>query len=209
MSRPDVDDDGGIGSAAPAPLVSLGAAARSVVVCSDPAGKVELAMATGKAWLSGTLSLGTRATLPAMPDRPGRPERPELLPPRAMPRRSSQGERGRIALLHALAHIELNAVDMTWDLVGRFVHEAMPLVFFDNWVQVGIEEAKHFSLLSGRLAELDAAYGDLLDWQEPARPPKRPAWVKRCPGCGQPMHLLGRLPRGPPGATPRQDIQTR
>jgi uncharacterized ferritin-like protein (DUF455 family) len=78
-----------------------------------------------------------------------------------MPRRSAAGERGRIALLHSLAHIELNAVDMTWDLVGRFAHEAVPKSFFDDWVQVGAEEAGHFELVCGRLAELGAAYGDL------------------------------------------------
>jgi uncharacterized ferritin-like protein (DUF455 family) len=78
-----------------------------------------------------------------------------------MPRRSTDGERGRIALLHSLAHIELNAVDMTWDLVGRFAREPMPRVFYDDWVQVGVEEARHFRMLSQRLAEMGAAYGDL------------------------------------------------
>ncbi len=78
-----------------------------------------------------------------------------------MPRRSSHGARGRIALLHSLAHIELNAVDMTWDLVGRFAREPMPRSFFDDWVGVGHEEAEHFALVSRRLAELGAGYGDL------------------------------------------------
>lgn len=78
-----------------------------------------------------------------------------------MPRRSTQGAKGRVALLHSLAHIELNAVDMTWDLIGRFRHVPMPLSYYDNWVQVGLEEAKHFELVSRRLAELGAAYGDL------------------------------------------------
>jgi len=116
---------------------------------------------TARAWFSRSLSLGPTRTAPAMPDRPGRPARPELLPPRAMPRRTTQGVKGRIALLHSLAHIELNAIDMTWDLIGRFAHVPMPQSYFDNWVQVGLEEARHFELLSGRLAELDAAYGDL------------------------------------------------
>lgn len=96
-----------------------------------------------------------------MPDRPGRPERPELRPPRDMPRRSSHGERGRIALLHSLAHIELNAIDMTWDLIGRFAREPVPRSFFDDWVKVGHEEAEHFALVSQRLEALGAAYGDL------------------------------------------------
>ena len=50
---------------------------------------------------------------------------------------------------------------MTWDLVGRFVHADVPRPFFDNWVQVGLEEAKHFELLRNRLTELGGAYGDL------------------------------------------------
>jgi len=96
-----------------------------------------------------------------MPERPGRPDRPELRAPRDMPRRSTKGARGRFALLHALAHIELNAVDMTWDLVARWVGTPMPQTFFDNWVQVGLEEAKHFALLRQRLIELGGSYGDL------------------------------------------------
>ena len=141
--------------------VSLGAAARAVVAAADPVAKVRLAEAVADAWFAGRLSIGPVATLPPMPERPGRPPKPELLPPRAMPKRSTQGEKGRIALLHALAHIELNAVDMTWDLVGRFIGEPMPRAFLDDWVQVGREEASHFALVSRRLAEMGAAYGDL------------------------------------------------
>lgn len=141
--------------------VSLAAAARAIVSDPDPNEKVRLAHRTAQAWFARRLSLGPTRTAPGMPDRPGRPPRPELLPPRAMPRRSTQGLKGRIALLHSLAHIELNAVDMTWDLIGRFIHVPMPQSYFDNWVQVGLEEAKHFGLLSRRLGELGAAYGDL------------------------------------------------
>jgi uncharacterized ferritin-like protein (DUF455 family) len=78
-----------------------------------------------------------------------------------MPKRSTDGERGRVALLHSLAHIELNAVDMTWDLIGRFAHEPMPRSYYDDWVRVGVEEARHFRMLSNRLREMGAAYGDL------------------------------------------------
>ncbi|MBV1692881.1 MAG: ferritin-like domain-containing protein [Hyphomicrobiales bacterium] len=139
---------------------SLAAAARAIVAAPQTAEKVRLARSTAKAWFAGRLSLGHLSAADAMPDRPGRPERPILLPPRQMPRRTTGGEKGRIALLHSLAHIELNAVDMTWDLVGRFVREPVPTAFFDNWVQVGLEEAKHFDLLARRLEELGAAYGD-------------------------------------------------
>jgi uncharacterized ferritin-like protein (DUF455 family) len=63
-------------------------------------------------------------------------------------------------LLHALAHIELNAIDLAWDLVARF-GQGMPQEFLDDWVEVAAEEAKHFSLLSQRLGTLGVAYGDL------------------------------------------------
>ena len=82
----------------------------------------------------------------------GRPAEPRLLPPRDMPKRAVGGQSGRIALLHSLAHIELNAVDLTWDLVGRFAGHPVPRSFYDDWVRVGLEEAKHFSLLRKRLA---------------------------------------------------------
>ena len=139
----------------------LPGAARAIVLAADPPLKVALARNTARAWLQGSLGLGRVSQPLAMPDRPGRPATPQLLAPRDMPRRSAGGEKGRFALLHALAHIELNAVDMTWDLIGRFAHEAMPAAFFDDWVQVGLEEAKHFDLLQQRLAELGGGYGDL------------------------------------------------
>ena len=96
------------------------------------------------------------------PARPARPERPVLLPPKEMPKRRALGSTaGRIALIHALAHIELNAIDLAWDLVARFSGEGLPRAFFDDWVEVAAEEACHFELLAGRLADLGARYGDL------------------------------------------------
>jgi uncharacterized ferritin-like protein (DUF455 family) len=140
---------------------TLADAARAIVSASDAARKVALAHAAAGAWLKRELTLAVLADARPMPERPGRPSRPVLLPPREMPKRSTAGLEGRIALLHALAHIELNAVDMTWDLIGRFHRADVPRAFFDNWVQVGLEEAKHFALVCARLDELGAAYGDL------------------------------------------------
>ena len=139
---------------------TLACAARAIVATPETAEKVRLAKATAKAWFGGRLSLGNQSQRLEMPDRPGRPEKPNLLLPRDMPRRSTGGLKGRIALLHSLAHIELNAVDMTWDLIGRFVRARVPHAFYDDWVQVGLEEAKHFELLAKRLVALGAAYGD-------------------------------------------------
>ena len=96
------------------------------------------------------------------PARPARPSRPLLAPPRAMERRRSLASRhGRVALFHALAHIELNAIDLAWDIVARFAAAGLPRAFFDDWVAVAAEEAEHFALLAERLAALGASYGDL------------------------------------------------
>ncbi|MBE3639057.1 ferritin-like domain-containing protein, partial [Mangrovicoccus algicola] len=95
------------------------------------------------------------------PLRPARPARPELLPPREVPRRRPGSEAGRRALLHAVAHIELNAVDLHWDIIARFAHVPMPLGYYDDWVKSADEESMHFRLVSGCLAEMGSAYGDL------------------------------------------------
>jgi len=85
-----------------------------------------------------------------------------LRPPREMPKRRAFGSKaGRIALLHALAHIELNAIDLGWDIVARFAGEGLPRDFFDDWIGVAAEEAGHFELLVARLADFGARYGDL------------------------------------------------
>ena len=98
----------------------------------------------------------------APPAHPARPERPVLRPPRDMPKRRAFGSQaGRIALLHALAHIELNAIDLGWDIVARFSWEDLPRAFFDDWVSVAAEEAAHFAMLTDRLGELGVRYGDL------------------------------------------------
>lgn len=144
-----------------APPASLVAGARAIVAAADTSEKVRLAYATARAWFQRDLALGTPTRDGQMPDRPGRPVRPQLLPPRDMPKRKLSGAAGRIALIHSLAHIELNAVDLTWDLVGRFAHIRLPRSYYDDWVRVGLEEAKHFSMLEDRLARLGAAYGDM------------------------------------------------
>jgi len=141
---------------------SLVEGAYAVLTCADADEKARLAHRVAEAWRASVLPLlpADGATI-AMPDRPARPETPQLLAPRDMPRRSFKGLRGRIALLHSLAHIELNAIDLAFDLVGRFAKTDMPQAFFDDWVAVGDDEARHFALLQARLAALGARYGDL------------------------------------------------
>jgi uncharacterized ferritin-like protein (DUF455 family) len=68
---------------------------------------------------------------------------------------------GRIALLHAVAHIELNAIDLAWDIIARFSTGDLPREFFDDWLGVAAEEVEHFALLDARLAALGGEYGAL------------------------------------------------
>ena len=96
-----------------------------------------------------------------MPDRPARPAAPELVSASRMPKRGRGGsERGRIAMLHALAHIEFAAIDLAFDLAGRFGAQ-FPREFVDDWLGVGADEAIHFVLLDRRLRALGSGYGRL------------------------------------------------
>jgi uncharacterized ferritin-like protein (DUF455 family) len=135
------------------------AGALAVLETANARHKATAARTLAADWRSGGLILGD---VQIAPDRPARPDRPELLPPRKMPRRRrAEGERGRIALLHALAHIELNAIDLACDMIVRFADQAPDTRFFDDWVKVAGEEALHFTLLADRLADFAATYGDL------------------------------------------------
>ena len=139
---------------------SLRDGATRAIRSSDLDEKTELAQETARRWQERRLSL--RSPLdPELPDRPGRPAKPELVPPRATEKRSLHTLPGRIAMLHALAHIELNAVDLALDIVARFASEPVPHSFFDGWMRVAFEEAKHFRMVRDRLRALGADYGDM------------------------------------------------
>jgi uncharacterized ferritin-like protein (DUF455 family) len=134
-------------------------AAIAVLAAADPAEKIALTRETAAAWRVGRIAEIGHAE---PPPRPARPLRPELRRPRDMPKRRHGGSLAtRVALLHALAHIELNAIDLAWDIVARFAAPELPGAFFDDWAGVGDDEAKHFLLLADRLAALGAGYGDL------------------------------------------------
>ncbi|MEX6723141.1 ferritin-like domain-containing protein [Parapedomonas caeni] len=140
------------------PPRSIAGAAVNVLMTAGAADKAALSRRHAAAWRAGAL---TAAFDVQPPDRPARPARPELLPPNRMPKRGKAGsEAARFALLHALAHIELNAIDLAWDMVARF-GDGMPRAFVDDWVKVADDEALHFSLLAERLAVLGGGYGDL------------------------------------------------
>jgi len=138
---------------------TLTRAAITVLDTPDAAAKAEAALTVARAWREGVIA-AIGAETP--PDRPARPHRPALRPPRDVPRRRiTSGVAGRIALLHAIAHIELNAIDLAFDIVARFAHEGLPRAFCDDWIGVGADEARHYRMLAGRLGELGASYGNL------------------------------------------------
>ncbi|MCG2593899.1 ferritin-like domain-containing protein [Ramlibacter sp. XY19] len=129
--------------------------ALDALCCADPDEKVALATALGTSAARSTLS--PHAPQPSQPV-PGRPQRPELIHPARVPRRSPAKPEGLAALLHAIAHIEFNAINLALDAAWRF--EGMPREFHDDWIRVAAEEAYHFTLLRDHLASLGHAYGD-------------------------------------------------
>jgi uncharacterized ferritin-like protein (DUF455 family) len=134
----------------------------AVLSTRDGRAKTALSRAHAATWFAArtaerALPLG-RAVPPL---RPARPEQPELLDPRDVPRRRPGSVQGRIALLHAVAHIELNAVDLHWDIIARFADTPMPLGFYDDWVKSADEESKHFNMICDCLEALGSHYGAL------------------------------------------------
>lgn len=139
-------------------------AARDVLTTAEPSRKCASAAAALTALAASPFEEGGAAGPP--PDRPSRPERPVLAAPSAVPRRRLGSPEGRIALLHALAHIEFNAIDLAFDMALRFAGEIRAsgldeAEFVRDWFAVGAEEALHFSMVDARLAELGSHYGAL------------------------------------------------
>ena len=139
-------------------MTSLASACLSVLEAADANIKARLAQQVAMDWAAGNLSFEFDAMVP---DRPARPAKPVLLLPGDMPRRRKGGSEGnRIALMHAVAHIELNAIDLAFDIVGRF-GSMMPRTFSDDWIAVGADEGRHFELIQQRLDDFGSSYGDL------------------------------------------------
>jgi uncharacterized ferritin-like protein (DUF455 family) len=134
----------------------LTAAARCLQAC-DPTTKVALTHETAARIGAGAL---TRAagTDHRPVSAPGRPRRPELVAPRNLAQRGLDRPEGRAALVHAVAHIEFNAINLAWDAVQRFPQ--MPPGFAQDWARVADDEARHFTMLRRRLQALGHDYGD-------------------------------------------------
>lgn len=143
------------------PAMSLRHEALAALCLTDPADKADATLRLGErartaddsAWLADAPIVAPAAGIP------GRPAAPVLVPPSEVPRRRAiDTPHGRAVLLHALAHIEFNAINLALDAVWRLA--GMPVAFYRDWMRVAAEEATHFSLLSAHLATLDCRYGD-------------------------------------------------
>ena len=137
---------------------SVAGAIRAALCTADPIRKAMATRAVARDWRLGRLVFVFDEE---MPDVPARPDKPELLLPRHMPKRRKGGsERGRIALWHALAHIEFVAIDLALDMAGRFGGQ-MGAAFVSDFLAVAADEAMHFVLLHRHLVKHGSAYGDL------------------------------------------------
>ena len=136
----------------------LRGAALQCLIEADPQTKVAAVHALAQAWAQGEVTLAAETRLEAGPGIPGRPAKPELVAPLAVGRRAMHTVAGRAALIHALAHIEFNAINLALDAVWRFA--AMPDTYYADWLRVAAEEALHFKLLAQHLQTLGYAYGD-------------------------------------------------
>jgi len=139
-------------------VADLHLAAKRCLDASTPADKLRLTRETWAAVAVGGLHADP-ASPPAAPiGAPGRPDKPTLVDARALPRRGLGSAQGRAALVHAIAHIEFNAINLAWDAVYRF--RGMPEAYYRDWASCANDEARHYGLLAARLGELGYAYGD-------------------------------------------------
>lgn len=136
--------------------------AKAVLDAGAPKDKVAAAEALAQAWASG-IAAGDEQ--PVLPHTPARPEKPDLVPPSHAKRRRLGTEAGRGALLHAIAHIEFNAIDLAADMLARFAHD--PRIadderhdFCSDWISVCADEARHFGLVETRMTQMGVTYGD-------------------------------------------------
>ena len=165
-------------------MPDLFAALENALLEDDPSLKCAAAARIRGEWLNGDFNLNADA--PILPiDDPGRPQSPQLLDPRELHRRSFASEQGRLRMLHAIAHIEFNAINIALDAVYRF--RAMPTNFIDDWLQVADEEATHFRLLADELVSRGSAYG--------AYPAHRGLWDMVCKTRNDPLHRMALVPR--------------
>lgn len=136
---------------------SLFAAAQACLRAADPDQKIALTLACAADFAAGRLVLDDATPVEPITE-PGRPTLPRLVDARQLPRRGLGSVTGRAALMHAVAHIEFNAINLALDAVYRF--RDLPHDYYRDWIGVAVDEARHFGLVRERLAELGFRYGD-------------------------------------------------
>ena len=139
-------------------MTDLHTAAEACLAASDPAEKLRLTLAAWQALQAGELRPDPSSPAPGPIGEPGRPARPRLVPQRQVPQRGLGTPEGRAALVHAIAHIEFNAINLAWDAVYRY--RGFPADYYRDWASCAHDEARHFAMLQARLAELGHTYGD-------------------------------------------------
>ncbi len=164
---------------------SIHDSARAALMLSDPALKCAATAALRADWQAGRAGLAPAADDPAPIIEPGRPSRPELVAPKALARRKPHSLAGHAALLHAIAHIEFNAINLALDCVHRY--RSMPAAFHDDWLRVAAEEAHHFGLLRARLHALGFDYGDF--------PAHNGLWAMACETAHDLLSRMALVPR--------------
>lgn len=166
-------------------IESLHLAAAEALAIRDPAEKCARTAA-----LRARRAEGLLVTVPGGNDpepllEPGRPARPELVAPDRLKPRKPVTPEGHASLIHAIAHIEFNAINLALDCIARY--RAFPDEFHDGWLQVAAEEAEHFSMLRARLNELGHDYGDF--------PAHNGLWEMACRTAHDPLARMALVPR--------------
>ena len=138
-------------------MKSVFQAAHDCLLLKDPAQKCKAVFQLRQEINNSDLGLKKTAGIKQI-EFPGRPTKPNLVPPREVPRRSLATQQGRAALIHAITHIEFNAINLALDAVYRF--QDQPVEYYNDWLRVAFEEAQHFSMLRNRLQQLGYDYGD-------------------------------------------------
>lgn len=164
---------------------SIHAAALAVLMTADPEKKRAAAIELQRDWADGRYGVhaGDDDATPIVA--PGRPPRPLLVAPSLLASRRPGCREGHAALLHAIAHIEFNAIDLALDCVHRFRSQAA--AFHHDWLQVAAEEALHFGMVRARLQALGFDYGDF--------PAHNGLWDMACRTAGDLLARMALVPR--------------
>lgn len=139
-------------------MIELRQSALNLLAESSVSHKAATLTELNRAWLADEVRLNVQNEFIASVEIPGRPDKPKLVSPLEVEKRSMRTVEGRAALIHALAHIEFNAINLALDAVWRFAD--MPVQYYTDWLKVAVEEAYHFGLLNGYLQTMGYAYGD-------------------------------------------------